>query len=463
MIYVAKQQTVSGGTTGGYDATWIGNTEVPTNSLPAAPGEPAALSTMSGKQNFATKIQPIIDTANKIMQTAGQLQKERAAAAAATPPAETVPADVQAEMDSVKSDQQKVTDAQLASYDRQTKTATDIYNGLTSAAKTSAQAQINSITGSWQERRALLEESNRADTANWTQQFIRSGQAEYSPGMTSSMLTQKEQEGIRKVKALDDEYNTNVSSINAELDSGNFKAAAQLSMDLQAIEDKQLQAMQDNAKEAAAVNKQLYDKKITQQRDTAIASLLGQGLSDPSKILDVLNKNGYNVTSDDVAGTLKNLTVSGNAKDISTDLKTFQYIRDTYGLPKDIAALPPEQQYFAYLAKLKSANTAPSRKTSSSSSSTSPTNAAPTWDEYLTAAEKAAGVNYFMAPDEALLRGQYETQYGNENSQAFTATELKKLEQAGLQSASRKEQLDYLYGKKAAADTQSGDLPPSLQ
>jgi hypothetical protein len=482
MVYVAKQQTISGGTIGGYDATEVGNQTIPTSMLPPVKGEPAVLSTISGKENFATKVQPKIDAANIVVKTATQTQATNAATKAANAqiPTDIVPPDVQAELDANKTDTAKLLETRLANYDAQKQMATDLYTNLILAAKTSAQAQINSLTGSWQQRRDMLQQSNKANEADWTQQFIRSGQAEYSPGMSSDLLTAKEVEGMQKVKELDDAYNAQVNSINAAVESGNFRDAAQLSSDLSRIEDEALTAIQNNAAEAASVNKQIQDKAIATSRDTAIASLMTQGLTDPTKILDVLNKNGYNVTAEDVAGTLKNLTVSGNAKDLSSDMATFQYIRDNIGLPKEIAALPPEQQYFAYLAKLKQPSgsftlgtnqvrydeqgnviaTGPKGKTTSSSSSSS--SGAPSWEEYLAAAQKAAGVNYFPTPDQDQLKAQYETQYGSADSQPFTATELKKLEQAGLAKASRKEQLDYLYKPKDTTTDTSG-LPPSLQ
>ena len=131
--------------------------------------------------------------------------------------------------------------------------------------------------------------------------------------------------------------------------------------------------------------------------------------------------------------------------------------------------MPPEEQYFAYLGALKGGTGdftlgtnqirydakgnpiayGPKGKTTDEDED-------PTWEEYLAAAEKAAGVNYFMGVEERALKAQYEDQYGGEK---FTSSEIKKLEQAGLLNATRQEKLDYLYSKDEDTDT----LPESFQ
>lgn len=466
----------------GQDISVTGGSIVPSfSALAPVKGEPAVLSSVSGEQNFQTKIQPIIDTANKLVETATKLKAERDAANAQKPPVETTPPDVQAEMDASKTAEQKAYEARLDNYDTEKQNATDIYNNLTLAAKTSAQAQINSLTSQWQQRKALLEQSNRANQANWTQQFIRFGQAEYSPGMTGDFLTLKENEGLQKVKDLDDEYNAKVNDINAALSSNNYKMAAQLSSDLTRIEENALTLMHENAKEANTVNKQIKNRMIQSSRDSAIAGIVSQGISDPAKILELLNydnagnSTGGAFTAEEIAKTIKNLTVDGNAKNLPADLKTFEYIRDNYGLPAEITQLPAEQQYFAYLKMLKKSSTTSSDTFTlgtnqvrfdadgnpiaygpAGKDTTHPNSAnMPSWEKYLAAAQKAAGVSYFMAPDIAQLKQQFNDEL---NLEPLSASEKKKLEQAHLLNATRQEQLDYLYG-----DNNGGDLPPSLK
>jgi hypothetical protein len=70
---------------------------------------------------------------------------------------------------------------------------------------------------------------------------------------------------------------------------------------------------------------------------------------------------------------------------------------------------------------------------------------APSWEQYLQAAENAAQMN-LSNESRAKLREQYDRAFVLTDVSDFTSTEKKKLEQAGLLTAPRKEQLDFLYG-----------------
>lgn len=426
-------------------------------------GEPAVLSTPSGKTKFQNNVQPGIDRANEI--TAASADQKKKAESAKTfrlapdgtyvpiLPGEDIPQDVQEEMDNYKSDEEKAMEARLKRYDDRADEITNTYKNLTLSATKYASAQINSLTSQWSERRSLLQESNRRNVATWTQQFVRSGQAEYAPGMTADAIGAKEEEGARKLRDLDDQYNAAVAQVNAALEQGGFERAADLARTLANIEEQSQNLIDENVREAKAVNDQLRAKKIQTDREGAIGSLISQGVTDPNQMLQLLNyyedgkPTGADFAADEVSKVMKALTVNGtDATDASIDVRTFQYLRDSGMLPSEIVNLPPEEQYFGYLRALKSANTAPARDSGGGSEED---DTAPTYEEYRAAALEATGLgmNHITSPEwEAQLLEQYNAEYGG--GEPFTPTEKKKLEQAGLSNATRQEQLNYLYGKK---------------
>lgn len=440
-----------------------------------AGNEPAVLSTASGKRNFESNIQPKLDRANRNVLTADERRRAAEEARAKLNTEDDIPDDVLDEMEEGRSPEDKLLKERLDLFDEQADDLRSIYGGLTLASNRANQANVGVLTSQWQERRRLLQQSNRQNVANWTQQFMRFGQAEYSPGMTSDMITEKETEGARKVKALDDDYNAAVAAANAALEEKNFLRAANLAKEIAAIEEKALAAVEANVKESRLVNDKLRESRIQASRDGAVGSLVSQGITEPAVLLEMLNyyddgtPTGGDFTADEISKVLKALAVDGDEKNLSTDLQTFQYIRDSVGLPPEIAGLPPEQQYFAYLSRIKGtgqftlspgqirygedgkpiAYGAPRESDKEDEEED-----VPTYEEYRAAALKAAGVNYFMAAEEAQLRAQYDAEYGGE---AFTPTEKKKLEQAGLSNATRKQQLDYLYGKKGSESTEMSD------
>jgi len=80
------------------------------------------------------------------------------------------------------------------------------------------------------------------------------------------------------------------------------------------------------------------------------------------------------------------------------------------------------------------------------------------WQEYLRVAQDELQMS--LSPNSALfkeLKDQYDKEFPVTGSTKFTSTEIKKLEQKGLLSASRSTQLDFLYGDTEGGITE-GDL-----
>lgn len=285
------------------------------------PGEPAVLSSKAGATAFQNNVQPTIDSANAATAAA----RKAAAARTATPMEEALPPEVLSEMDAKE--------AQINSWNQQAADAKSIYESLTIAAKASAAASINALTGQWQERKRLLEESNKGNVANWNQQFIRTGQAEYSPGMSADLITGKEREGQTKVKELDDQYNEAVAGVNAAVEERRFSRAAELTKTLRDIEERMHTTLIANAKEASETNRKIKEKFMQSTREMAISNIVAQGITDPAEILDYLNntEDGQQVgdiTLDEIGKVLKIVRPSEDLTGLNGDYRTFKYLQD---------------------------------------------------------------------------------------------------------------------------------------
>lgn len=304
------------------------------NQNPVVPGEPAVLSSRAGADAFKSMVQPDINTANAAVTAAAEKRNAdaQAKAAAAVSKGEAIPQDVLDELNAGKTPEEQAAAAKLTAWNKQIADATSVADSLTLAAKATAAAEINTLKGQWEERKQLLEKSNSAELATWDQQFLRTGQAEYSPGMTGTFITSKEQAGQAKVKALDDEYNAKIAVINKELDKGNYERAATLTKDLNAIEDKALTLMSENAKTAAAINKKMKDDLAKSSREMAISGLVAQGITDPTEIQDYLNNTDtgeqVGITLEEISKTLKIVNPNTDLAGTSADYKTFKYLQD---------------------------------------------------------------------------------------------------------------------------------------
>lgn len=283
-------------------------------------GEPVILSSASAKDRFDKDIQPRIDRANKNLLTAQQFRDRK-----------EEPEEVSVEQELLRegeTETEKLNRQLLESYDRQQKQAERFYNELTLAQERTARAQIQNLTGQWNERKRILEQSNKANLATWQQQFIRTGQAEFSPGMTQDFVTAKEREGQRKVQELDNQYNNAIGAINTALDEKRVSAAANLANQLADIEEKAVSLMRKNAEEADKVNKAYRDRVELISKQSAIVGLYEQGITDPAEMLDFLNFNEKgefvgDISLGDIKDTLDVIQKTSNLTGVSSDLKTF--------------------------------------------------------------------------------------------------------------------------------------------
>ncbi len=319
-------------------------------------GEPAVLSSVSGRENFQSDIKPKIDRANQAAETAAKKREyqttygnELLSDDEARRRGFDIPPDVQAELDAAKTEEERIYEKRLAAYDTRISDAKRMNDSLTIAQTTQAKSQIASLTREWEERRRLLEQSNNMRLSNWNQQFIRSGQAEYSPGMTADMISQKEEEGIRSLKSLDDQYNSKIAEINAALDAKQFAQAALLTSEISKIEESALTIMAANAKEAREANEKIKKSMMQASRDSAIADLVGQGITDTADLLDMLNydDSGTQVgdfTADEIEKVRKIVDPDESLAGLTTDYRTYKYLKEND--PESVKGM----SYFQFLA-----------------------------------------------------------------------------------------------------------------
>lgn len=301
---------------------------VPTSdlALPPLKNEPSVLSSESGRQTYQQDVIPYIEKLNAIESRALQLKAEKDKVNATTE--EKIPEDILYEGEDPL---ETVARKERESWERQRADAEAVYDDLKFSIDRSAQAQVGSLKNQWSERTRLLEESNRANEATWKQQFIRSGQAEYSPGMTNDFLTAKEREGARLIQDLDNQYNAAIAAVNTAAEEKKYTAAADLANTLRSIESKMLDQMRKNAEEAKKVNDEYRKRASLITKQSAIVDLYEKGITEPSQLLDYLNftEDGKfigDVSLEDIQDTIKMINSSADLTGASADLRTFSLL-----------------------------------------------------------------------------------------------------------------------------------------
>lgn len=339
-------------------------------------------------------------------------------------------------------------------------------------------ATVNGIHSQFDALRAEQKEYNQKSEQARSQALLLGGASRYAPLSATSTMTAQVSYGLKQIQDLNERENSAIAKAQQAQQEGDMKLMSQSFSMAEGIRKEKQAAATKVAEQIRTANQKLREQNLQSSRDSAIADLVSQGISDPAQVLNYLNyhEDGTKVgdfTADEVSKVMKALTVDGDTKNLPADLKAFSYLRDNGMLPEDIANMDPKEQYFGYLTALKGASNSGDFTLGTNqvrydskgnvlargpTAKTKEDDTAPSWDEYKAAATKIMGSNYLMAADEDALRQQYSEDYpGGKKPSKFTDPELRKLEQAGLTDAPRKEQLDFLYKKKET------DVPEWMQ
>jgi len=109
------------------------------------------------------------------------------------------------------------------------------------------------------------------------------------------------------------------------------------------------EALEEYNKSVGDVLKKTEEAKKQATKDTIIAQMMSQGVTDPIELLTALNEGGMTINAEDLAKTMKNLTGTTDTSKLTGDTKNFYLLKNSDNLPESITSLPEGQQLFAYI------------------------------------------------------------------------------------------------------------------
>lgn len=189
---------------------------------------------------------------------------------------------------------------------------------------------------------------------------ILGGLGRYAPNSVKGVLNMAEKAGLDKIKTIANEESGLLAQADQALQDKKYQLFVAKRSELTAKRKDRQTETQKLLDEATKIQKEQRDRVIQSSRDSAIANLMGQGITDPKQILNYLNhddrgKPTGDFTAKDVADFVKSVSPDGNVKNLSTDAKEFFTLKDLGGkaLPASITSLPEGEQLMAYI-KMKS-------------------------------------------------------------------------------------------------------------
>lgn len=240
-------------------------------------------------------------------------------------------------------------------------TARDLTTKLLASTDAQTSSYVKSIQDQYLQKENNLKQQQNAQNGALTQSLLL-GNSFGAPASTAGIQEAKTAYDLQTINDLQNEENNLIQTALTAQKTGNYKA-------LMALNDQIEKKRGEKQDLAAKVNQALIDQnnkvkaaKIQSSRDNAVADLISQGVTDPVKILDYLNKddNG-NVTGDftvaEVSKTMKAIADSnGSSVDkLSSDMRDFFILQKEHPevIPANITSLPPNQQLAAWLNYVK--------------------------------------------------------------------------------------------------------------
>lgn len=185
--------------------------------------------------------------------------------------------------------EQKDLEASIGELGKQATETADALDIASANMTDSQRALINSIKGKFDVRRRQQEEINKRTLALQRTAGIRRGTAQFAPEIQTSILSSEERAGVQKLGELDALEAEIVADAELALSTENFK---QLSEKLSRIDDikKEKQEALNKLNEVQTEEQEKINERFEQStRDSSIADLVNQGITDPFQILNFMN------------------------------------------------------------------------------------------------------------------------------------------------------------------------------
>ena len=227
----------------------------------------------------------------------------------------------------------------------------DTLNSLRKQTDADTARQIKALKAQTDVRERQLTEINRREELSSDTSLLRGGSSRYTDSATG-ISAAKQREGIMELAALDAEEQAAIAELKAAQSAQNYRTAESLIEKVETLRKEKVSKAVKLAEDAATENKLLLESMKKQSRETAIASLFQQGITDPATMFTMLSEAGSDISIKEIADTLKLIDPAEDLKGLSGDYQTFAYMQKTGQIPEDWSL-------FDYQAAIANAKRAP--------------------------------------------------------------------------------------------------------
>jgi len=218
-------------------------------------------------------------------------------------------------------------------------------------------SSVDSIKGQYQQLKDQMAKTNASRAAAVSSLNLRGGTSEFAGGISMGIEGEELNQANARIAELNRQESAAISAARTAYKNSKWTEYSNKINALDKIRTNKAEELKTYNEKLAAITKDLKATEIQSTRDSAISSLMQQGISDPATMLDYLNfdekgKKIGDFTAKEVAETLKNLSSSAGltVDKLTGEAKNYFVLKDIPGaLPASITSLAPEKQLGAYL------------------------------------------------------------------------------------------------------------------
>jgi len=169
------------------------------------------------------------------------------------------------------------------------------------------QGIISSITGQWDTRIRQMEQINKSREASLRQRGLRTGAARYTAGF-GGIMSATEQEGLARISELESKKQSAITQARSAFRARKWDEYAKFVDIAEGNYNQEIKELNELGKRAVEENKKRAEKERVSRNEDAVASLMEDGFTDPLDIFITAKEAGLDISPDDIADIIKDLT-----------------------------------------------------------------------------------------------------------------------------------------------------------
>lgn len=216
-------------------------------------------------------------------------------------------------------------------------------------------AQVDAIASQWDSRIYEMGQINARRDASMNTLGIRLG-SQYTGGqggVFGGIMAEEERQGVQRISELEANKQAAISAAKEAARTKNWQVYGELVGLAEKAYQEKLSAVTELNKTVLENNKKIQESMIQSSRDSAIADLINQGVTDPTELIDYLNfyedgkPTGGDFTMKEITGVIDSIKKATKSDNLPSDINEWRILLDMGpeqgGLPQGTTFLQYQQ------------------------------------------------------------------------------------------------------------------------